>query len=213
MYRTNILAILLATSTGFASGAALTSMDRYMPMPERRVVLQAATPKRNTVQQGHRGRPAQPLFEWLESHQNLSLDQQEKALERDPNFKKLPPARQTALRDRLRKFNSLPPDQRELSLKRMRFWASLTPGQRQELRDANHQLQGLPQDRRIAVHKALRHLRKMDPQKREQVMQSDRFKTLFSEQEQGILKELAAINPPQNEGGQHPAAASHSPRP
>ena len=211
MFRTNIVAALLATSTGLAGAAALTSVDRYMPTPERRIVLQAATPKRNNVQKGHQGRPAQPLFEWLESHQNLSLDQQEKALERDPNFKKLPPARQTALRDRLRKFDSLPPDQRELSLQRMRFWASLTPAQRQELRDANHQLQGLPQDRRVAIHKALRHLRKMDPQKRQQVMDSDRFKTLFSEQEQGILKELAAINPPQNAPGlQYPA---QSPKP
>ena len=206
MYRTNIVAALLATSTGLAGAAALTSVDRYIPMPERRIVLQAATPKRSTVQKGHQGRPAQPLFEWLESHQNLSLDQQEKALERDPNFKKLPSARQTALRDRLRKFDSLPPDQRELALKRMRFWASLTPTQRQELRDANHQLQGLPEDRRIAIHKALRHLRNMDPQKRQQIMESDRFKTLFSEQEQGILKELAAINPPENGSGQqHPA--------
>jgi len=174
-------------------------------------VLQAATPKRNTVQREHQGCAGRPLFEWLESHQNLSVDQQEKALASDPNFKKLPPARQTALRDRLRKFDSLPPDQRQLALQRMRFWASLTPAQRQELRDANHQLQGLPEDRRVAVHKALRHLRKMDPQKRQQVMQSDRFKTLFSEQEQGILKELASINPPQN--GERPAASTQSPKP
>ncbi|HET9181794.1 MAG TPA: DUF3106 domain-containing protein [Candidatus Angelobacter sp.] len=212
MYRTSILASLLVTSTGLASATALTSMDRYVPMPERRVVLQAATPKKNTVQKGHQGRTAQPMFEWLESHQNLSLDQQEKALERDPRFKRLPPARQAALRDRLRKFNSLTPDQRQLALKRMEYWASLTPGQRQELRDANHQLQGLSQDRRIAVHKALRHLRKMNPQKRQQVMESDRFKTLFSEQEQGILKELAAINPPHN-GQQHPATVTQSPKP
>jgi hypothetical protein len=211
VYRTFILAILLATSTGLAGATALTSVDRYMPTPERRAVLQAATPKRNTVQKGHQGHPARPLFEWLESHQNLSLDQQEKALASDPNFKRLPPARQTALRERLRKFNSLPPEQRQLALKRMQFWASLTPAQRQELRDANHQLQGLPQDRRVAVHKALRHLREMDPQKRQQVMASDRFKTLFSEQEQGILKELAAINPPQNgTGQQHP---DQSPKP
>lgn len=210
MYRTNIVAaVLLATSTGLASAAALTSVDRYIPLPERRIVLQAATPKRNTAQKGHQGRPQQPLFEWLESHQNLPLDQQEKALERDPNFKKLPPARQTELRDRLRKFDSLPPDQRELSLKRMRFWASLTSAQRQELRDANHQIQGLSQERRVAIHKALRHLRKMNPQQRQQVMESDRFKTLFSEQEQGILKELAAINPPEpGTGEQHPAQPS-----
>ncbi|MGE5321770.1 MAG: DUF3106 domain-containing protein, partial [Actinomycetota bacterium] len=126
MYRRNIVAALLAMSTGLAGATVLTSVDRYMPTPERRIVLQAATPKRNTVQKGRQGRAPRPLFEWLESHQNLSLDQQEKALEHDPNFKKLAPARQAALRDRLRKFNSLPPDQRQVALKRMRFWASLT---------------------------------------------------------------------------------------
>ena len=37
----------------------------------------------------------------------------------------------------------------------------------------------------------------MDPQQREEIMNSPRFKGMFSEQEQGILSRLAAINPPE----------------
>ncbi len=116
------------------------------------------------------------------------------------------------MRERLRKFNTLTPEQRDLALKRMNFWSSLTKDQRQQLRDANQKLQALPEDRRVAVHRALRHLRQMNPQQRQQVMGSDRFKTAFSDEEQGILKELASINPPENGAVAQPNAAQ-SPRP
>jgi hypothetical protein len=214
VHRKRILATLLVSGTAVAAAAALTSVDRYLSAPERRVIFQATTPKKSTAQKARPNHPASHLGAWLEAHQNLPLEQQEKALENDPNYKKLPADRQAALRERLKKFNSLTPEQRQLALKRMNFWASLTPSQRQEMRDANQKLQGLPQDRRVAVHRALRHLRTMPVQKRQQVMQSDRFKTLFSEQEQGILKELADIGASENGAGQQPSPpAAQSPRP
>jgi hypothetical protein len=49
------------------------------------------------------------------------------------------------------------------------------------------------------VHKALRHLRQMDAQERAQVMNSDRFKSTFSDQEMGVLTKLSSINPPEGE--------------
>jgi len=209
--RTKILAVVLASATGLTA-TALTSVERHLSAPDKRAVLQAAAnSQKNSGQKGKRQGPH--MGEWLESHKNLPLDQQEKALEKDPNFKKLPPDRQAALQERLRKFNSLSPDQRDLAIKRMNFWAALTKDQRQQLRDASQQLQGLPPERRIAVHKALRHLRQMDPQQRQKVMASDRFKSIFSDQEQGILKNLATINPPENEDHQPSAPATESPRP
>jgi hypothetical protein len=214
--RHKILAITLASIMGLACAAALTSVERHFPSPQRHIVLQA-TPQKNSNQKTNANQkarpnhPAQRLGEWLELHKNLPLDQQEKALENDPNFKKMAPNRQNALRDRLRKFNSLTPDQRDLAIKRMNFWASLTKEQHEQVRDANQKLQTLPPDRRVALHKALRHLRRMDPQHRQQVMESDRFKTLFSDQEQGILKELAVINP--ENGAAEQGSPSQSPRP
>jgi uncharacterized protein DUF3106 len=211
-----VLALLaLASLLVVSAASALSSVEHHLVIPNRNLALQAASnPQKNSQPKARATRPAQRMGDWLESHKNLPLAQQEKALENDPNFRKLPPDRQAALRERLRKFNSLPPDQRDLALKRMNFWASLTREQRQQLRDANQKLQALPEDRRVAVHKALRHLRQMDPQHRQQALESDRFKTTFSDQEQGILKQLASINPP--EEGASPKSsvpAAQSPKP
>jgi Protein of unknown function (DUF3106) len=211
-----LLAILaVACFAGLTGAAALSSVEHHLILPNRNLALQAAAnPQKSPAQKSRSNRPPQRMGDWLQSHKNLPLDQQEKALETDPTFKKLPADRQAALRERLRKFNSLPPEQRDLALKRMNFWASLTREQRQQLRDANQKLQGLPQDRRVAIHKALRHLRQMDPQHRQQVMQSDRFKSSFSDQEQGILKQLASINPPENGPSPQPSSpAAQSPKP
>ena len=154
--------------------------------------------QRNNQKGQKQGQKPRQMGDWLREHKDMPLDQQEKLLENDPNFKNLPPQRQAELKDRLRKFNSLPPEQRERTLNRMEFMASLTHEQREEIRKANQQLQTLPQDRRTMVHKALRHLRQMSPEERQQELQSDKFRSTFSEQEQGIVKQLAAIQPPEN---------------
>jgi Protein of unknown function (DUF3106) len=181
------------------------------PAEHFRPPAQSNPPKNSNS--GNKG-GAQPgkMGQWLEKHKNLSPDQQEKLLENDPNFKKLPPARQAELRERLRKFNNLPPAQRERALNRMQYMASLSPEQRQQVREAGQQLQGLPQDRQVMVHKALRHLRQMDPQERQQILDSDRFKSTFSEQERGIITRLAAINPEQGAGAEPNPQPSGQPR-
>jgi hypothetical protein len=160
------------------------------------VVLQT-TPAQKSPASASRPSPkgGRKMGDWLRAHKDLPLDQQLKLLESEPGFKKLPADRQSALRERLKKFNSLPPEKRNQALQRMEFLAKLTPQQRQQLRDANQQLQGLPQERQVAVHKALRHLRQMPPAERQQVIQSDRFKTTFSDQEQKLISQLAEMPP------------------
>jgi hypothetical protein len=157
-----------------------------------------AQKKQNPVPQknGNSQVPARKTGDWLEKHKDLPLDQQEKALEKDPQFQKLSPDQQAALKERLRKFNNLPPEQRDRALQRLDFWSSLTHDQRVQVRDANQRMQGLPQDRKVAVHSALRRLRQMDPAQRQQVFDSERFRNTFSPDEQDILKQLSAISPP-----------------
>jgi hypothetical protein len=135
------------------------------------------------------------MGDWLQAHKDLPPDQQLKLLENEPGFKKLSAERQAALRERLQKFNSLPPDKRNQALQRMEFLATLTPLQRQQLRSANEQLKGLPPDRQVAVHTALRRLRQMPPADRQQVIQSDRFRSTFSDQEQKLISQLADMSP------------------
>jgi len=139
-------------------------------------------------------RPAHNTGDWIRNHKDLSPEQQEKALESDPAFKKLESARQAALKERLRKFNSLPPQQRERAMARWKYLESLSPQQREQLRQANQELRGLPGDRQLMVHKAVRSLRQMTPEGREEVYKSDRFHNTFSSQEQDILKRLAGIS-------------------
>ncbi|HLY98678.1 MAG TPA: DUF3106 domain-containing protein [Candidatus Angelobacter sp.] len=152
-----------------------------------------SAPARRPAANNH---PNHRAGEWLQQHGHLSPDQQQKALEDDPEFKKLPPQRQEQLRAQLRKFSSLTPEQQKQLLNRIQFMESLTPEQRQHLRAANQHFQGLPEDRKKMVRTALRHLRQMDPQGREQVFQSQQFRDTFSEDEQGLLRNLSEISPP-----------------
>jgi hypothetical protein len=170
------------------------------------VLLVQATPQKSPNTANH---PAQrngyKMGAWLQAHKDLPLDQQLKLLESEPGFKKLPADRQAALRERLKKFNSLAPAQRDQAVQRMEFLSKLSPQQRQQLRDANQQLKGLPPERQVAVHTALRHLRQMPPAERQQVIQSDRFRSNFSDQEQKLISQLAEMSPA--------ASAAQSPQP
>ena len=152
---------------------------------------QTQAPRNHPPGQGYRAGT------WIRAHRNLTPDQQEKALENDPGFKKLPPERQAELKNNLRRFNNLPPQQRERALRRWEFLESLTPTQREQLRQANQELKALPEGRELMVHKALRALRQMTPEGREEAYKSDRFRNTFTGQEQDILKRLAAISPPE----------------
>src|SRR5215469_10326157 len=79
-----------------------TSGRRTAPL----VLVQAAPQKSpNANHSGQKG--GRKMGDWLQEHKDLPLDQQLKLLENDPKFKKLPPDRQNALRERLKKFNSL----------------------------------------------------------------------------------------------------------
>jgi hypothetical protein len=164
----------------------------HRPAP---VLLVQATPQKSPNSANH---PAQKgghkMGAWLQAHKDLPLDQQIKLLESEPGFRRLPADRQTALRERLKKFNSLTPAQRDQAVKRMEFLAKLTPQQRQQLRSANEQLKGLPPERQVAVHKALRHLRQMPQAERQQVIQSDDFRSTFSDQEQKLISQLAEMS-------------------
>jgi hypothetical protein len=54
-------------------------------------------------------------------------------------------------------------------------------------------MQQLPSDRQRMVRTAVRDLRAMPPEQREQVIESDRFKGMFSDQERGIMREVTRL--------------------
>jgi hypothetical protein len=131
--------------------------------------------------QGHAG-------DWLRHYQGLSPSERERALQNDPGFRRLPPERQQMLRQRLQHFYSLPPQQQQRMLNRMETWEHLTPGQKDQARQLFNRMQQLPPDRQRMVHTAIRDLRALPPDQREQIIDSNRFRGMFSSQERDIMR-------------------------
>jgi hypothetical protein len=128
-------------------------------------------------------------------HSNLSPAEQQKALENEPGFHDLPPQTQQAIRNRLTQLNNMSPEQRRRIVERNEEIEHLTPPQRQQLRSALDQYRGLPQDRQRLVAHAFRDLREMPPQQRQAMMNSDHFRSQFSDQERNTLSGLLASEP------------------
>ncbi len=138
--------------------------------------------------------------DWLRKHQNLSPAERQRALENDPGFRRLPPAQQQVLRQRLQRFSSLPREQQDRVLDRMDRWEHLTPEQKQQARQIHNQMQQLPPDRQRMVRTAIGDLRGMPPQQRDQIIDSPRFKSMFSSQERDIMRGATRLPlaPPEN---------------
>ena len=142
---------------------------------------------------------------WLREHMNQSPQDQQRELQNDPEFKRLNPQQQQHLEQRLNQFNSLPPERKERMLNRMQRIESLPQDKQNILRDSLQQFRQLPDDRRREVRHAWNSLSAMPPDQREQVMNSDRFKSTFSDQERSTLKGLldSGFAPGNNNGGPH----------
>jgi hypothetical protein len=135
------------------------------------------------------------MAQWMERHNNLPLAEQQKALEKEPGFRDLPPQTQQALRNRLTQLNNMPPEQRRRMLEHTEIMERLTPQQRQQFRTASEQYQGFPEDRRRLVARAFRDLREMPEPQRQAILNSDRFRTQFSDQERNTLSGFLSVEP------------------
>jgi hypothetical protein len=135
------------------------------------------------------------LAQWMDRHSNLPLADQQRALENEPGFRNLPPPTQQRMRDRLTQLNNMSPEQRRRILDRTEAMERLTPPQRQQVRGAMQQLGGLPEDRRRLVARAFRDLREMPQPQRQAILNSDRFRGQFSDQERNTLSSLLAVEP------------------
>lgn len=139
--------------------------------------------------------------DWLRRYADVPPEEQEHALQNDPAFRRLPAERQEKLRQRLQHFSSLTPEQQLRMLNRMETWEHLTPQQKQEARQVFGDFRQLPPDRKRVVYTAIEELRAMNPQLREQVINSDKFKGMFSDPERELMRGAAKLplSPPQVE--------------
>jgi Protein of unknown function (DUF3106) len=166
--------------------AAFSDRGSEVPRPPQAGAQPRVVPRPPMAGQKHGG-------DWLRSHQNLSLADQQKALQSDPQFRKLPAQQQQQLVNRLQKFNSLPPEEQQRRLSRIETWEHLTPQQKTQARQLAQQWKQLSPDRQRMMKTAIGDLRAMPPEQRESVLESERFKGMFSDQERKMLRETTKL--------------------
>ncbi len=169
------------------------SAPRAMPAPVER---KAPAVNGTGQKQGFGGGPNhQHLAQWMESHQNLTLEQQQRALDQEPGFRQLPPETQQRLHDRLTQLNGMSPAQRQRAADRTEAMERLSPEQRGQVRGALSALGALPQPRRMAVARAFRALRDMPEAQRQAYLNSPQIRAQFSDQERATLNNLFIVAP------------------
>ena len=119
--------------------------------------------------------------------------------ERERALEKLPPARQTQIRERLQQFDSLPKQEQERRLQLGQIFASLPPEKQDLVRRQIQAFNQLPDDRRRQVGAALQRLRRLPDSERRAVLGRAPFRARFTPAEQQILSDLSE-NLPLNSG-------------
>ena len=163
-------------------------------------------PNQNRMPPGRAQNNAPKPGDWLKLHLNETPQQQQREMQMDPEFQHLTPEQQQHLRDRLNQFNNLPPQQRERRLNNARQLEAMPADRRQMLQNSLQQFRQLPDDRRRQLRRAWNSLRQMPPEQQQQVLNSDRFRSQFNDQERSTLKGLldSGFNPEENNGGPPP---------
>jgi hypothetical protein len=139
------------------------------------------------------GQNQEHLQQWMQSHSNLPLDQQQRALDNEPGFRQLNPETQQRMHERLAQLNAMTPQQRQRAFARTEAMERLAPEQRQQVRSALTSLGTLPQNRRMYVAREFRAMRDMPAAQRDAFLNSPAMRAQFSDQERQVLSGLFAV--------------------
>lgn len=141
-------------------------------------------------------RPGQEhLPQWLAQHQNMSPQEQEDMLRREPGFNRLTPDQQQRVMNRLRSLDERPEQERQRMLERNEMFERLNPEQKQDVRAAAQAMRQMPPDRQTMMRRAFNDLRQIPPEQRQEILNSARFTNTFSPQERHVLGSLLSIEP------------------
>jgi hypothetical protein len=153
----------------------------------------AAHPEPNII-----ARPAQNqehMQQWMDHHSNLSLPEQQRALENNPGFRELPRQLQQYELNELARLYNMNPQQRARTLQRNEALERLSPPQRQQYRDSVQQLNAIPMPRRRVIVRAILDLRGMPPDQRQLTINSPVFSAQFSDPERSMLSTILTVEP------------------
>jgi hypothetical protein len=205
------IARTVAVSAFFAAALSLHICAQSAPpsASPNQAPIERHPPHPNTFKPG----PTQPngehLTEWMSHHSNLTLDQQQKALEAEPGFNALPPVTRQHMLDTLTKLNAMTPEQRQHLLEKNEAIERMTPAQYAQYHAAMKQLNDLPPQQRVYVARTFRGLRELSPPQRQAVLNSERFNHLTDAQRATLnsLMQIEPLLPPPYDDGapQHPS--------
>ena len=179
-------AVLSAAAVVASFSPCLAQRNNYRPVQTR-----PPAPNQNYPQPHP---PHAHAGDWLRRYKGLPPGEQERALQNDPGFRRMNPEQQRRLRQQLHYFASLPPREQQRVVDNMDRWAHLTPEQKQQAREVFGRMQHIPPERRPMVRTAIRNLSAMPPERREEVIDSNRFKKMFSSEERDVMR--AAVRLP-----------------
>ena len=86
----------------------------------------------------------------------------------------------------------------------METWEHLTHEQKQQARQIFFELRDLPPARRFLVREAVRQLRSMPPDQREREIDSDQYRSRFTDHERELIRGISRLPLAPPEGGPPP---------
>lgn len=164
-------------------------------------------PQNQPAQRGRGGfgQPQGPhLPQWFQQRSNLTPEQRQQELRREPGFRQMSPDAQQRALQGLQKLNSMTPEQRQRALARNEAMEHLSPAQRQQFRGAMDSWKTLPPDRKLAVARSFRELRALPPSQRSAALNSPQYRSRLSDDERRNLDMILSVEPAMP--GQTPAA-------
>lgn len=125
----------------------------------------------------------------LERLNRMTPEERQRALDR------LPPERRARVQERLDRLNAMPPAARERLREQYDEFQKLPPEKQETVRRAFRDLNQLPEDRRPALRREIVRLRNMPAERRAFRMESERFRSLYSESERQLIRDLSEAAP------------------
>lgn len=139
--------------------------------------------------------PPGHLGDWLNQHRNLPIQEQERVLRSDPNFRRLSPIDQQRVVQQLYQVNQLPEEQRQRRLARAEMIEHLPPQELIRINNSARLWATLPVDRQAMMRRAFQDLRAVPLEQRPMVLNSARYQGVFTPEERGILTDLLRVEP------------------
>jgi hypothetical protein len=131
----------------------------------------------------------------MERHSNLSLSEQQRALQNEPGFRELPQRLQQYELNELAHLYNMDPQQRARILEHNEALEPLTAAQQKQWRVAVQDLSSIPAPRRHVLLHAIMDLRELPTEQRHQILNSPAFCAQFSDSERTIIGTILTAEP------------------